>query len=202
MMQAPRIPQDQLARGPAPSVLEQWQLIPAEPGAPNSFDLGFVISEYPGLRSTIRRILNDPINTWYHIREFQLDPTVRTNQTRKSHNRQNPFETQTGQGSYPRFKTSIGGTFVLGPTPKNGRKWPEFQFQNRPKPRVSNSLPYAHNQSNPTQPSGKASKIVQKAYLNCRIWCPEEREQRRRRFGLNGGNHGGRMDGDGGEAPG
>lgn len=43
-----------------------------------------------------------------------------------------------GQGSYPRFKTSIGATFVLGPTPKNGRKWPKFQFQNRPKPRVSN----------------------------------------------------------------
>ncbi|CAL9025694.1 unnamed protein product [Prunus brigantina] len=103
-----------------------------------------------------------------------------------------------GQGSYPRFKTSIGGTFVLEPTPKNGRKWPKFQFKNRPKPRVSNSLPYANNQSNPTQPSAKASKIVQKAYLNCWIWCPKEREQRRRRFGLNGGNHGGRMDGDGG----
>ncbi|CAL8120504.1 unnamed protein product [Prunus armeniaca] len=81
--------------------------MPAEPGlltrcsrhrptTRNQLDLGFAISEYPGLRSTIRRILHDPRNTRYNIREFEFDPTVRTYQTRKSHNRQNLFETQNG----------------------------------------------------------------------------------------------------------
>ena len=39
---------------------------------------GFAISKYPGLRSTIRRILDNPRNTRYTIREFEFDPTVRT----------------------------------------------------------------------------------------------------------------------------
>ncbi|KAI5334390.1 hypothetical protein L3X38_024523 [Prunus dulcis] len=42
-----------------------------------------------------------------------------------------------GQGSYPRLKTSFGATFVLGHSPKTGRKWPELKFKIRPKLRVS-----------------------------------------------------------------
>ncbi|KAI5313470.1 hypothetical protein L3X38_042646 [Prunus dulcis] len=107
-----------------------------------------------------------------------------------------------GQGYYPMLKTSIGATFVLGPAPKNGQKWPELKFKNRPKLRVSNPLPYCNNYRNPTQPSTKASKIVPKPYLRCQIWSPEERERQRRQFGENRGNFGGWLDGDGGEAPG
>ncbi|KAI5318151.1 hypothetical protein L3X38_037859 [Prunus dulcis] len=105
-----------------------------------------------------------------------------------------------GQGSYRRCKTSIGATFVLGHTLKNGRKWPKLKIKNRLKFRVSNSVPYCNNFKNPTQPSAKASKIGQKPYLRCWIWSPEERERRRRRFGENRRNYGGWLDGDGGEA--
>ncbi|CAL2238771.1 unnamed protein product [Prunus armeniaca] len=43
----------------------------------------------------ILRILCDSENTRYNIREFGFDSTVRAYQTWKSHNRRNPFETQT-----------------------------------------------------------------------------------------------------------
>ncbi|CAL2238900.1 unnamed protein product [Prunus armeniaca] len=36
------------------------------------------------------------------------------------------------QDPHHRFKTSIGATFVLGPTPKNDQKWPEFQPEIQP----------------------------------------------------------------------
>ncbi|CAL9000615.1 unnamed protein product [Prunus brigantina] len=36
----------------------------------------------------------------------------------------------TGQNSYPRYKTSFGDTFVLGPTPKSRWKWPELEVEN------------------------------------------------------------------------
>lgn len=37
----------------------------------------------------------------------------------------------TGQASYPRFKTTNGAALVLGPTQKNGRKWPGIEINNR-----------------------------------------------------------------------
>ncbi|KAI5350295.1 hypothetical protein L3X38_003186 [Prunus dulcis] len=77
MTQAPGTPRDQPPRGPAK--LEQWQQMPPEPGDPNSVqssstyhhDLGFGISEYPGLRSTIGRILNDPRNTKVQLQSIE-----------------------------------------------------------------------------------------------------------------------------------
>ncbi|CAL8996913.1 unnamed protein product, partial [Prunus brigantina] len=39
----------------------------------------------------------------------------------------------TAQDSCPRCNTLFGTTFVLGPTPKSDRKWPELRSQNWPK---------------------------------------------------------------------
>ncbi|KAI5329841.1 hypothetical protein L3X38_029238 [Prunus dulcis] len=105
-----------------------------------------------------------------------------------------------GQGSYPRLKTLIGATFVLRPTPKNGRKWPDLKFPNRPKPRVLNPISYSENLVNPNQPSARAQKIVEKSYLRRRKWWPEEGEIDRRRIGKNRRICGGRLGGDGREA--
>ncbi|KAI5344526.1 hypothetical protein L3X38_012403 [Prunus dulcis] len=41
----------------------------------------------------------------------------------------------------PRYNTLFGTTFVLGPTPKTNRKWPEWRSQNQPKSNSKIKLP-------------------------------------------------------------
>ncbi|KAI5338875.1 hypothetical protein L3X38_018147 [Prunus dulcis] len=78
MKQAPGNQRDQLPS--VPSVLAQRQQMSTEPElrtlcsrhrpttSNQILDLGFVSSEYPGLRSMICRMLGDPRNTRYNIR--------------------------------------------------------------------------------------------------------------------------------------
>ena len=81
------------------------------------------------------------------------------------------------QNSYPRYNTLFETTFVLEPTSKNGRKWPESHLEMKPNFGLQIELPtleldqFLHNhQLEHIERMEKQTKFEE----NGGRWCPNE----------------------------
>ncbi|BBH06782.1 hypothetical protein Prudu_018518 [Prunus dulcis] len=131
--------------------------------------LGFAISEYPGLRFAIRRILHDPEITWTDISKIQRDRTVKRHCTHGLRDMENPFGAQTDSELRSAKSHALSRATTLAHAPPHAR--PD---------RVSKAIRVCRKIVEPrlqTSTLDRALKIGGKPYLTRKKWWRNEGER-------------------------